>query len=239
MTREERRLRQDIISKACWMNACGLNQGTSGNISARYRDVMLITPSAIPYERLRPDMIAAFRLDRNGEWSGPAEPSTEWRLHFAIMTSRPAVSGIVHAHSIYATALAICRRSIPACHYLMAAFGGMDIRCAAYARYGTSDLTVHALKALEDRHACLLANHGMIATGRDLEHAMWLAVELETIAKQYYLSLLIDGPVLLNEAEIEATREGFSSDSGEQPNPQRRGRAGSRRRASLSPRAAL
>jgi L-fuculose-phosphate aldolase len=212
MTKDERKLRQDIIAKARWMNASGLNQGTSGNLSARHGDVMLITPSAVPYDQMQPEMIAAMPLEGEyGSWQGPLKPSTEWRFHLDIMRARPDVGAIVHTHSTYATVLAISRRSIPACHYMMAAFGGMDIRCAGYARYGTKELSDLALAALDGRTGCLLANHGMIATGASLDKAMWLAVELETIAKQFYMSLLIGGPVLLGEAEIAETREGFGS----------------------------
>jgi L-fuculose-phosphate aldolase len=212
MTKDERLLRSQIISKARWMNAVGLNQGTSGNISARYKDIMLITPSATPYDDMAPEMIAAMPIaEAYGEWDGPLQPSTEWRFHLDIMRARPDVGGIVHAHSTYATVLAITRRAVPACHYMMAAFGGMDIRCSDYARFGTKELSEHAINALDGRDACLLANHGMIATGATLDKAMWLAVELETIAKQFYLSLLIGGPVLLNGTEIDATREAFSS----------------------------
>jgi L-fuculose-phosphate aldolase len=171
-------------------------------------------------------MIAAFELDQNSEWNGPAEP-TEWRCRLASVTSRPAVGGIVHAHSIYACVLAICRRNVLACHDLMAAFGGTDIRCAAYARCGARELSVHALKAREGGRA----NQDWVATRRDLKHAMWLPVELETIAKQYDLSRLIDDPMLLNEAEIEVTGQGFSSYGADSANPQRPRRAGSRRRA--------
>lgn len=212
MTREERQIRRDIIAKARWMNASGLNQGTSGNISVRHDGEMLITPSAVPYDRMEPEMIAAMPLEGSyGDWTGPLVPSTEWRFHLDIMRSRPDIGAVVHTHSTYATVLAIARRSIPACHYMMAAFGGTDIRCSDYARYGTKLLSEYALKALENRHGCLLANHGMIATGADLEKAMWLAVELETIARQYYLSLLIGGPVVLTEAELDETREGFAT----------------------------
>lgn len=212
MSTEEKTLRQTIIDLCLWMNESGLNQGTSGNISARYQDVMLITPSAIPYAKMTPDMIATLNLKgKYGEWEGPLKPSTEWRFHLDIMKARPEVGAIVHTHATYCTVLAIARKSIPACHYMMAAFGGMDVRCSDYATYGTAELSAHALKALENRTACLLANHGMIATGANLEKAMWAAVELETIAKQYYHSLLIGGPVLLNEAQIADTLKGFSS----------------------------
>lgn len=212
MTKEELALREAIISKCRWMNAAGLNQGTSGNISARYGDRMLITPSATPYEAIEPEMVASMPLEGEyGSWTGPLKPSTEWRFHLDIMRARPDVGAIVHTHSTYATVLGIARKPIPACHYMIAAFGGMDIRCADYATYGTKELSVNALKALEGRTGCILANHGMIATGATLEKAMWLAVELETIARQYYLSLSIGGPVLLTEADIADTVKGFST----------------------------
>jgi L-fuculose-phosphate aldolase len=173
---------------------------------------MLISPSATPYDALTPDMIAAMPIDGEyGSWKGPLKPSTEWRFHLDIMKARPDVGGIVHTHATYSTVLAIAHKEIPACHYMMAAFGGMNVRVADYARFGTKELSDHALKALEDRTACLLANHGMIATGASLDKAMWLAVELETIARQYYLTLAIGGPVLLSEADINETAAAFSN----------------------------
>src|SRR5260370_34471097 len=182
MTKEENALRKTIVAKARWMNACGLNQGTSGNISARYKDVMLITPSATPYDAMTPNMIAAMPLDGEyGSWTGPLKPSTEWRLHCDITKSRPDVGAIVPTHSTYATVLAIARKEIPACHYMMAAFGGSNIRCAGYARYGTKELSDFALKSLEGRNGCLLANHGMIALGANLDRAMLLAADAEPI----------------------------------------------------------
>ena len=211
MTRAERQLREAIIAKCRWMNASGLNQGTSGNISARYQDRMLITPSAVAYDAMMPDMIASMPLEGGGDWDGPLKPSTEWRFHLDIMCARPDVGGIVHTHSTYATVLAIARKSIPACHYMIAAFGGTDIRCAGYARYGTKELSELALAALKQRNGCLLANHGMIAVGANLEKAMWLAVELETIARQYYLSLALGSPVILNDADIAETAKEFAS----------------------------
>jgi L-fuculose-phosphate aldolase len=212
VTKEERKLRQAIIAKCRWMNGSGLNQGTSGNISARYRDVMLITPSATPYDSMEPEMIAALPLaGEYGAWEGRLKPSTEWRFHYDIMRSRPDVGGIVHTHSTFATVLAIARKSIPAAHYMIAAFGGNDIRCADYATYGTKQLSDNALKALEGRTGCLLANHGVIATGTNLDKAMWLAVELETIAKQYYYALMLGQPHILSDALIEETRKGFAT----------------------------
>jgi len=204
----EQALRAAIVDKARWMNANGLNQGTSGNISARCGATMLVTPSAVAYEEMTPEMIAAMPLVAAGDsaygaWDGPLPPSTEWRFHLDILRARPEVGAIVHAHASFATVLAITRRAIPACHYMVAAFGGNDVRCADYATFGTKALSENVLKALEGRTGCLLANHGMIALGDNLEKAMWRAVELETLAKQYYHALLLGDPVILSDAEID------------------------------------
>ncbi len=210
---EEITIRKSIIAHCRQMNASGLNQGTSGNISVRFGNVMLITPSAIPYDDMEPEMIAAMPIDGDyGAFDGPCKPSSEWRFHLDILKARPETRAVVHTHSAFCTILAIARRSIPACHYMVAAFGGDDVRLADYARYGTEALSVHILKALkQDRHACLIANHGMLALGDSLDKAMWRAVELETLAKQYYHALLIGGPVLLSQEQINETLAGFSS----------------------------
>jgi L-fuculose-phosphate aldolase len=208
----ELQLRQSIIDHCRRMNAIGLNQGTSGNISVRHGDTMLITPSAIPYAEMTPGMIAAMPIDGEyGAWSGPKKPSVEWPFHLYIMRARPDVGAVVHTHATFSTILAIARKPIPACHYMIAAFGGSDVRVADYARYGTKTLSENVLKAMEGRSACLIANHGMIATGPSLDKAMWAAVELETIAKQYYHALLIGGPVILPDEEIAGVLEGFAS----------------------------
>ena len=201
------------------MNAAGLNQGTSGNISVREGGTMLITPSATPYDRMRPEMIAAMPLAGDyGSWSGPLKPSTEWRFHLDILRSRPDVGAVIHAHPPYSTTLAVARRGIPACHYMIAAFGGTDVRCAPYATFGTAELSTHVLTALEGRTGCLMANHGMLVCGPTLERAMWLAIELETLARQYYQSLLIGGPVLLSDAEIAEAAAKFGT-YGTSPSP--------------------
>ena len=212
MTQSEKALRREIIARCREMNASGINQGTSGNISVRFGERMLVTPSAIPYDRLEPEMIVSMALDNGGgAWKGPLRPSTEWRFHFDLLRERPDAQAVVHAHPPYCTTLAIARKEIPACHYMVAAFGGNNVRCAGYATFGTRTLSDLAVEAMEGRTACLLANHGMIAIGGTLAKAMWRAIELETIARQYYLSLQIGGPVLLSDAEIERTHEGFAS----------------------------
>ncbi|WP_029909980.1 class II aldolase/adducin family protein [Pelobacter seleniigenes] len=212
MNTVERELRSQIISKALWMNNSGLNQGTSGNISARYEDRMLITPSGIPYETLEPESISSMPIDGEyGTWEGLFKPSSEWRFHLDIMRARPEVNAVVHTHSIYATTLAMARRDVPAAHYMVAIFGGDSVRCSEYATYGTKELSDYALQALAGRNACLLANHGMLVTGPSLEKAMWLAQELETLCRQYYQALLIGGPVILSDENIADTMKTISS----------------------------
>ena len=210
---DEASLRRDIVAQARAMNALGINQGTSGNISARCGDTMLITPSAVPYDDMQPHQIASMPLGgehQDGAFTGPLKPSTEWRFHRDILRARPEAGAVVHTHATYCTTLAILRREIPAVHYMIAAFGGAPIRCAPYALYGTAELAAHALAALEGRNACLLANHGMIVLGPSLGKAMWLAVELETLAKQYCLALTLGDPAILSDAEIADTMRGFA-----------------------------
>ena len=207
----ERALRAELVAQARRLEPLGLTQGTSGNLSARIGDRMLITPSAVPYDALTPELIAAMPLDDDaGAWEGPRPPSTEWRFHRDILRARPEAQAVVHAHSPFATVLAVTRKEIPAVHYMIAAFGGAPIRCAGYARFGTQALSDLALAALRDRSGCLLANHGMITLGPSLDRAMWLAVELETLAMQHFRALQIGGAHLLSEAEIAETLAAFA-----------------------------
>lgn len=237
MNKEELDLRKRIIAACRSMNALGVNQGTSGNISARYQDVMLITPSGVPYEDLKPADIATMPIKGDyGSWSGPLNPSSEWRFHLDIMRSRPEVGSVVHTHSTYATTLAICGREIPAIHYMVAAAGGPTVRVAPYATYGTEELSALALKALEGRTCCLLRNHGVIATGANVGRALWLAVEIETLARQYYLSLALDNAQILPDAEITRVIEKFKNYGPRQkPAKSRAAAASSRRRGGRLP----
>jgi L-fuculose-phosphate aldolase len=206
---DEFALRQSIVDACQQMNALGINQGTSGNISVRWNDGLLITPSGLPYNRMKSADIVPMQLD--GSYDHRLKPSSEWRFHRDIMKARADVGAIVHAHPIYATAFAICRKEIPAVHYMIAAAGGPTIRCGGYASYGTAELSDIALAALEGRNACLLANHGMIATGTDLDKAMWLALEVETLCKQYAAALQIGTPHILSDDEIARTLEKFKN----------------------------
>ncbi len=211
MAATEGALRVAIVQACRRLVAEGLIKGTSGNVSARLGGAMLVTPSATPYDRLTPESLALMPLDaEDGAWAGPLPPSTEWRFHRDILRARPEVGAVVHAHSPFATVLAIARREIPACHYMIAAFGGAPIRCATYATFGTAALSAHAVAALEGRMGCLLANHGMIVLGETLEKALWRAGELETLAFQHHHASLLGGPVLLSDEEIAETAAAFS-----------------------------
>ena len=203
------RVRHAIVEAARSLNALGLTRGTSGNLSLRWEDGLLITPSGLPYGRMGADDIVFMRLD--GSCEHPLKPSSEWRFHRDILAHRPEVNAVVHAHPVYCTAFAMCRREIPAVHYMIAAAGGPTVRCAPYATFGTEELSAHALAALDDRTCCLLANHGMIATGPDLEKALWLAVELETLCRQYAVALQVGTPVVLPDDEIARNVERFRS----------------------------
>lgn len=211
MQQAEQNLRAEIIARCRELNSSGINQCTSGNISVRFQDRMLISPSATPYDEMTPEMIASVRLDDDsGKYEGPLKPSTEWRFHQTLLRGRDDAQAVVHAHPAYCTALAVARKEIPACHYMVAAFGGNSVRCAGYATYGTAKLSDLTMDAMQDRTACLLANHGMVVIGESLAKAMWRAIELEALAKQYCLSLAVGEPVLLSDAEIAETLEGFS-----------------------------
>lgn len=203
-------LRKQVIATARAINDSGLNPGKAGNVSARVPTGFLITPTGIAYAMLRPGHIV--KVGMNGKVAdGQLRPSSEWRIHRDIYAARKDAGAIVHAHPAYATALACTRRDIPAFHYMVAVAGGDNIRCAPYATFGTQELSDLALAALEGRRACLLANHGLVALGADLEGAFALAVEVEFLARQFHLSLQAGGARLLTDAEMRMVREKFAT----------------------------
>jgi L-fuculose-phosphate aldolase len=203
-TGQQNKKRQAIIDACRRMNALGINQGTSGNISVRHGDGLLITPTSVPYEAMTPEQIVFMGM--NGAFADGARPSSEWRFHLDILRARPEVDAVVHAHPTYCTILAIMGLEIPPIHYMIAAAGGPNVRCAPYATYGTPELSAYAVTALESRFACLLAHHGMIAVGPSLAKALWLAVEVETLARQYHGCLQMGKPPLRSLDEIERVR---------------------------------
>ena len=201
---KEQARRQSIIDACREMNRLGINQGTSGNISLRHGDGMLITPTSVPYGIMQVEQIVFMKLDSDPD--AGQRPSSEWRFHRDILKARAEVNAVVHAHPPYATILAIMGLQIPPVHYMIACAGGDTIPCAPYATFGTEELSRYAVAALRDRSACLLAHHGMIAVGASLAKAMWLAVEVETLARQYHGALQIGTPPLLSKTEIEKVR---------------------------------
>ena len=190
------------------MGAARLNVGTSGNASQRLEGGrMLISPSGIAAERCRAEDMVVVEAD--GRYAGARAPSSEWQLHHDVYAAFPAAGAVLHAHSPFATALACQRLDIPPFHYMIARFGGTTVRCARYATFGTQALSDATVAALHERSACLLANHGMVVFGRDLEHALAMAVEFETLCEQYWRTLQLGAPVLLSEAEMAEVIERF------------------------------
>ena len=207
-------LREQLVDCARRMQASGINQGTSGNLSVRIPGGMLITPSSLPYEHMQPTDLVA--LDLKGEpLFIPADgrpqrrPSSEWRLHADVLASRPEVQAVLHCHSIHATALACHGRDIPPFHYMTAVAGGHDIRCAPYATFGTQELSDGVVQALEGRLACLMAQHGQVSVGPTLDKALALAVEVETLARIYLQALALGEPPLLSAEQMEQVRHQF------------------------------
>jgi len=200
-------LRQTLAAFARESVHRGLNQGSSGNISARSRAGFLITPSGQAMATLTADDMV--EMDMRGEVIGAGRPSSEWRFHRDIYAAFPTAEAVAHAHSPFAVALACLRRDIPPFHYMVALAGGMDIRCAAYATFGTQELSDAVLAALRDRRACLMANHGLLAWGDGLNDALDLANEVEALCGQYLRACQVGEPVLLSTAEMAEVLEKF------------------------------
>jgi len=207
-------LARQVIEACLAMNTGGINQGSAGNISVRYGDGFLITPSGMAYERLQPEHIVLVDLD--GNCRDQLRPSSEWRMHRDIYAHRPEAGAVLHAHPAFATALACLRSDIPAFHYMVAVAGGSDIRCADYALFGTQALSDHMLVALHERRACLLGTHGMICFHDNLDKALWLGVEVEALAKQYWHARQLGDPVILSEQQMDEVLQQFKG-YGRQP----------------------
>ena len=209
----EQELRAAIIATARAMNDAGINRGRSGNVSARVNpgtgDGFLVTPTGMSYDAMTPEDVVA--MTRDGEARGSRRPSSEWRFHCELYRTRADFRAIVHVHAPFATTLACLNRGIPAFHYMVAVAGGDDIRCATYATFGTQQLSDRVLTAIQDRKACLMANHGMIAVGTSLDDALALAVEVEALAEQYARALQIGQPNLLSADEMQRVLESLQT----------------------------
>lgn len=200
MREEERQLREKLLAAVKLLEDKGFNHASTGNLSCRDGEEILITPTGGNSANLTPERIV--RLTREGSVVGDGIPSSEWHMHIAILKAFPHANAVVHTHADACVALSCLRRHIPAFHYMVAGFGGADIRCARYATFGSADLAASAVEALQGRTACLLANHGMIAMGKSLEAAITTTIKLETLARQYLLALGAGEPVLIDDEEM-------------------------------------
>ena len=196
--------RARLIAATETLDASGMNVGTTGNISVRTANGMLITPTGIATSALRPEQMVAMQLD--GSWEGAFRPSSEWEMHAEIYKAFPDAGAVVHAHPDHCVALSCLREPLPLFHYMVAGFGGDDVRCSDYALFASGELAKASVAALRDRTACLLANHGMIAFGGDLDTALMRTMKLETLARQYLLARSAGTPVLIEETELAAIR---------------------------------
>jgi L-fuculose-phosphate aldolase len=195
------------LATACAMNASGINRGAAGNVSVRCEWGFFITPTGMAYDECVPeDMV---KVGAGGTAHGRRKPSSEWRFHHDIYAARPEAGAIIHAHSPFATALACQQLEIPPFHYMIARFGGDSVRCAAYATFGTQELSDAMIIALRERRACLMAHHGMVVFGADLKETLALAIELESLCEQYWRVLQLGQPKLLPADEMARVKEKF------------------------------
>ncbi len=214
-------LAKELLQTYQKLATLGLNKGTSGNVSVRLNghgeDGFLVTPSGMPIEEMTPASMVNMQFDGSFELqkeSNAKKPSSEWRFHRDILQNRTDVNAIVHTHSMFATTMACLHKDIPPFHYMIAVVGGDTIRCAPYSLFGSQALSNQALTALIDRKACLLANHGMIALGKDLDDALAVTVEVENLCEQYWRVLQISNGQLgelhiLSEAEMREVFQQF------------------------------
>ncbi len=200
-------MRAELLAIAQELATLGLNKGTSGNVSVRHEDGFLITPSGMDIAEMQTSSMVMMSMDGTPQSTG--KPSSEWRFHRDIYQAKPHVGAVIHTHSMFATTLACLQKDIPPFHYMIAMAGGDNIPCAPYALFGTQALSDGAIAALEDRKACLLANHGMIATGRDLKQALAITQEVETLCEQYWRALQIGQPYILSQQEMAEVFEQF------------------------------
>jgi L-fuculose-phosphate aldolase len=201
--------RHDVTTVYREIGRRGLIAGSSGNVSQRTRKGMIITPSGCSAETLAPDGVVAMTLA--GDVKGSVAPSSEWAMHAAIYLAYPAAQSIVHTHSDACTALACLNEGLPPFHYMVANFGGDDVRCAPYVTFGTPELARLAVAALAGRTACLLANHGMIVHATTADRALTAAVVLETLCRQYLLARSVGTPRQLSAEEMRAAHQRYQT----------------------------
>lgn len=209
ITAEERVLREQLVAAMERLDARGLNRGSTGNLSHRLGAGMLITPTGMGADDLRPQDLVW--LGDDGTLSGDWQPSSEWHFHQAVYRARPDLQAIVHTHSVHATALACLERPLPAFHYMVAVAGGDSVPCTPYHTFGTAELSVAVAEALRDRQACLMAHHGLVAAGTSLAQAMKVAIEIESLCEVYLKALAVGEPAVLGAGQMAEVIEKFRS----------------------------
>lgn len=198
------RERECVVEYGKKMISEHLTQGTGGNLSIFNREERLwcISPSGVDYFAMRPEDVVVLDIDGNVV-EGDRKPSTEAEMHRLIYVNFPAANAVFHCHSTYATALSMLREPLPACSYLIADGGGVDVRCADYATFGTKEIGEAAVKALEGRRACLLANHGQITFGGSMKSAFGVARMVEQVSQTYMIAKAVGTPKILDQEEID------------------------------------
>ncbi|MFC4612376.1 class II aldolase/adducin family protein [Streptomyces maoxianensis] len=192
---------EDLVATARRTAAAGLVVGTSGNVSTRVGGLVLVTPSAVPYDRLTPEDTVAVDLDGN-QLLGELAPTSELPLHLEVYRNTQA-GAVVHTHAVYATAVSTLVPELPPIHYMAAALGG-TVRVARYALYGSDELAANMLHALRERSACLLQNHGTVAYGDSLDQAYDRTAQLEWMCRLWLTAASLPGhtPSLLTGSQL-------------------------------------
>tara|TARA_B100001057_G_scaffold172406_1_gene173172 strand:- start:101 stop:745 length:645 start_codon:yes stop_codon:yes gene_type:complete len=208
------KLKFEVIKYSKKLNITNLSALRSGNISIRAKENgvegFYITPSGRKYSSLKIDDIVFVSL-RGIFDKKKGKPSSEWRFHQDIYVNKKDAKAIVHAHSTCATAVSSHQKNIPAFHYMVAVAGGEDIKCTKYATFGTKNLSKNIIKALKNRTACLIANHGQVAFAENLNRAFELAQEIENICHQYINALRIGIPKILSKKEMKVVLGKFKN----------------------------
>ena len=204
-----KKIKTEIVRTLRKMNDLNLIIGSEGNISCKFGKKIFITPSGIETLKLHYDDIS--ELDLSGNILNKKKPSSEVLMHLSIYKNRPNIDSIVHCHSVWASILSCQRIRIPAFHYMVAEFGGRDIKCAKYATFGSSRLAKNVLNVLKDREGCLLANHGQLTVGKSLDNAFNLAIALEKISKQFFFCNLSSQTKYLENSEMDKVLKLFEN----------------------------
>ena len=209
MSTEELSLRDTAVAAVCKLDVLGMNRGSTGNVSLRFKEGMLITPTGMGADDLRAQDMVWRGWD--GQLVGDWQPSSEWHFHQAIYLARPDLHAIVHTHSVHAAALACLRRELPAFHYMVAVAGGDNVPCVPYFTFGTEELSQAVAGAMQERDACLMANHGLVAASATMARAMKVVQEVESLCEVYLKALAVGEPAVLTRAEMDEVIAKFRS----------------------------